>query len=496
MKTYDYNPFRKIRDNKANPLGIFSKIVVLLQKWSIFLPFSILKQLMTRSFASRVRTTVQQPRDTKPKKSHQTHAQDPLKNIMAQKAGPLPMECPVPKCGAIVCRVDKHLQSVHGMKPGDTEYRRLNNQVLTARAAARRGETQCKACATREKEQVAQKTMEAELDAMKSYASITNGTDHGNQKKCEQTPSEHMVEDGGSTETKSTQSACQNSDPLSDEISKIMDIVNKLKSQHEEESHNTKKREAEQNEKIQHLIDDRKKMASEIELLLTTVAELTHENSAIKNILDMKQTEWVNATTKVKPSKENQPHSIQVENQFEILKVEDDINESEPTETSVQTTHDQILEYRSKAQSKFNSHKNKQTKASDKQSKTTTGPASKKHEGKPEKQDKRTLVIGDSMVKNIDQQKIQRAAGDRSVVHLYSGAKVDQIMMKIKNGIKKDQFETVILHVGTNDLVVNEDPELVATKMDELITETKSKAGKVAVSRNINLYEGNEICSF
>ena len=210
----------------------------------------------------------------------------------------------------------------------------------------------------------------------------------------------------------------------------------------------------------------------------------------------MKQTEWVNTATKAKPSKENRPHPIQVENQFEILEVEDDINESESTapESNVQTTHDQILEYRSKARSKFTSQKNKQTKTQCKQSKSTTEPASKKHEGKPEKQDKRTLVIGDSMVKNIDQQKIQRAAGDQSVVHSYSGAKVDQIMTKIKNGIMKDQFETVILHVGTNDLV-HKDPELVATKMDRLITETKSKARKVAVSSVVKRYDGRVAAS-
>ena len=71
----------------------------------------------------------------------------------------------------------------------------------------------------------------------------------------------------------------------------------------------------------------------------------------------MKQTEWVNTATKAKPSKENRPHPIEVENQFEILEVEDDINESESTapESNVQTTHDLIFEYRSKARSKFTS---------------------------------------------------------------------------------------------------------------------------------------------
>ena len=48
------------------------------------------------------------------------------------------------------------------------------------------------------------------------------------KKSSEQTPSKHVVQDGA-TETKSKQSACQNCNSFSDEISKIMDIVNELK---------------------------------------------------------------------------------------------------------------------------------------------------------------------------------------------------------------------------------------------------------------------------
>ena len=58
----------------------------------------------------------------------------------------------------------------------------------------------------------------------------------------------------------------------------------------------------------------------------------------------------------------------------------------------------------------------------------------------------------------------------------------------------KDQFETDILHVGTNDLV-HKHPELVATKMDRLITETKSKARKVAVSIVVKRYDGRVAAS-
>ena len=64
---------------------------------------------------------------------------------------------------------------------------------------------------------------------LQSYANNTDDANHGNEKKSsKQTPSKHMVQDGA-TKTKSKQLACQNCNSLSDEISKIMDIVNELK---------------------------------------------------------------------------------------------------------------------------------------------------------------------------------------------------------------------------------------------------------------------------
>ena len=64
------------------------------------------------------------------------------------------------------------------------------------------------------------------------------------------------------------------------------------------------------------------------------------------------------------------------------------------------------------------------------------------------------------MVKHIDQQKIERAVGCKSVVHSYSGAKVEQISHKIKKYFSEDdKYNAVVLHVGTNNLV-SEKPEL------------------------------------
>ena len=75
------------------------------------------------------------------------------------------------------------------------------------------------------------------------------------------------------------------------------------------------------------------------------------------------------------------------------------------------------------------------------------------------------------MVKHIDQQKIERAAYCKSVVHSYSGAKVEQINYKIKEYLSEDdKYDAVyvVLHVGRNNLV-SEKPEEVAGKMDDLI---------------------------
>ena len=94
----------------------------------------------------------------------------------------------------------------------------------------------------------------------------------------------------------------------------------------------------------------------------------------------------------------------------------------------------------------------------------------------------KVLVIGDSMIKHIDQKKIERAAGCQSVLHTYSGAKVEQINAKIKEyWTENDKYDTVILHVRTNSLV-SEEPEEVPAKMDGLIKDLKGNARKIVVS--------------
>ena len=104
----------------------------------------------------------------------------------------------------------------------------------------------------------------------------------------------------------------------------------------------------------------------------------------------------------------------------------------------------QMTDYFNKQRAKFhamkkaNSHNNKKAKKA------------KTSDSSLQPQEKAVLVIGDSMVKNIDEKKLKRAAKKATVCHSYSGARVCQIEEYWNEG---DQFEEIILHVGTNDLV-------------------------------------------
>ena len=101
----------------------------------------------------------------------------------------------------------------------------------------------------------------------------------------------------------------------------------------------------------------------------------------------------------------------------------------------------------------------------------------------------KTLVIGDSMMKNIDEKKIERAARGKSICHSYSGATIPQMGQKFQENCDEKKYKAIILHIGTNDLV-REDADNVSKKMDVLIEEVKSRAERVAVSSVIERHDG------
>ena len=55
-----------------------------------------------------------------------------------------------------------------------------------------------------------------------------------------------------------------------------------------------------------------------------------------------------------------------------------------------------------------------------------------------------------------------------------------------------EQYDTVLLHVGTNNLAF-EEPEEVASKMDGLIKDLKDHANKIAISSVIKRYDNRSL---
>ena len=295
---------------------------------------------------------------------------------------------------------------------------------------------------------------------------------------------EHVLAHVVVPEGESKVSTCDNCKDMKPEIDRIMSMFTKLQLKQDEEC----QRAAESEAKVESLVSEHiSKMATEIESLKATVAELEVENSAIKNVLEMKQSEWIKVDSKKSPSIEiktvNIPSETPVHNSFSTLNVE------EPEEDEAYTSFPALDDDEKNMDS---SHKTNVShpKQKSKSGKVSTWKNTEQNIGAKQRNDlNKTIVIGDSMIKHIDSKKIERAAGSKSVSHSYSGARVNQINEKFKEHRNQEQYDCIILHVGTNDLV-HQEAEQVAADMEKLLEEVKTHTTKVAVSSVIKRYDG------
>ena len=195
--------------------------------------------------------------------------------------------------------------------------------------------------------------------------------------------------------------------------------------------------------------------------------------------MDIKQNEWIQIVSRqssTKPTTTAIPPTT-TENRFDVLTIEDPAAELE---------RDSLPGCPDKA----NNNNDKPKRNYFKSSKTQGYQSKPQHPNQQRKTEKKTLVFGDSMVKNIDEKKIERAARGKTVGHSYSGATVSQLHQKLsEDNCHDNEYETIILHIGTNDLV-REDADKVAEKMEELIEEVRHRAERVAVSSVIKRYDG------
>ena len=108
----------------------------------------------------------------------------------------------------------------------------------------------------------------------------------------------------------------------------------------------------------------------------------------------------------------------------------------------------QINYYRSVQQFKYNHNKGRKRKTNLSDDGNTTEQSQVLNQNK-------VLIIGDSMLKNIDNVRIERACRGKASSHSYSGATITNLHNKIKdNWSNKGQcYSAILIHAGTNDLV-------------------------------------------
>jgi hypothetical protein len=223
-------------------------------------------------------------------------------------------------------------------------------------------------------------------------------------------------------------------------------------------------------------------MAAEITCLRATVTELREGNESIRTLLGNKQNEWIQVESRIP----NKPTTktvtlIETDNRYAALAVEDPITESSlPVEDNNENNNDP------KPTTSHKTRQNHDVRNVNKEKKRNLQPLTQ--QGIEE-----TLVIGDSMVKNIDEKKIERAARGKSICHSYSGATVPQLRQKFQENCDEEKYKAIILHIGTNDLV-RQDADNVVKKMDVLIEEVKSRVERVAVSSVIERHDGRVPC--
>ena len=279
--------------------------------------------------------------------------------------------------------------------------------------------------------------------------------------------------------TNQNHSMCTKCQDYQQQIDNIMTLVAEIKTKQLEETQRAESKSAKLEININALSEQNNKMAAEIEQLKSTIVELDGDNANIKCVLDIKQNEWTKVDTKAKKSTRNvNTNKIPLKaNTFQML----DVEESNPRNGY---NHKEASKTKTTSKGKPTHHRNR--KESNMDPRNTADTNKRRNQ---EKQGKAVLVIGDSMVKHIDGNKIARAARNKAISHSYSGATVNQISAKFDDQTEKLQYDTIILHVGTNDLV-HEEPEKVAADMDNLINKAKGHTNKVAVSGAIKRYDG------
>ncbi|CAB4042109.1 Hypothetical predicted protein, partial [Paramuricea clavata] len=234
------------------------------------------------------------------------------------------------------------------------------------------------------------------------------------------------------------------------------------------------------------LQDKAKSAEDEKASLITAIKLLYKENERNQEQSNVNQADQINSEEQQRQQHDLTCHqvnpNIQINNRFAGLSVEEHTEEVSMLQVNAASQVTQTLtETRQKESWKASANS---FSAEQKGSNTTA----KKHDNKEDRQLKRhtTVLIGDSMIKNIQGPKLGKEVGNRVVVKSFPGAISEDMRHYIKPTIDRSP-NRIVLHCGTNDLKSSSSTS-VAERVVSLASEIeKTSETKVIISDQVNM---------
>ena len=230
------------------------------------------------------------------------------------------------------------------------------------------------------------------------------------------------------------------------------------------------------------------KMANEIQVLKSSFENISRDYNQMRNILDIKQKDWIKVESN-KPKAETSVFSNQtnyatvVSNSLETLSDEHTSNETSVNQDNSENEtlpceNKSVLPQISNNKNAHNPKEPSEKKRSNVHQDNPVPPA-------------QAPVIGDSMIKNIQEDKLAYAANVMTTCRCYRGAKIKDIhqnLLKDCSQQRSEKMHSIIIHAGTNNLT-NNDLDTTAKEIENLIVDAKLKAKNFAVSSVITRYD-------
>ena len=95
---------------------------------------------------------------------------------------------------------------------------------------------------------------------------------------------------------------------------------------------------------------------------------------------------------------------------------------------------------------------------------------------------KKTSILGDSIIKNIDGSRLNRRINSIVSVRSFSGAITKAIKHHVMGCLKEGSPDTILFHHGTNDLKSEESAEKISSNIINVAVSTELKKRTVYVS--------------